>query len=113
MSRTVSLLEHTTFGAAPLRVDREKCVVHDCKVLGEDSANPPPRNNHYPRSTREAAIPLLEGARVYLGHPDPARGRQPRGYEESLGRIRNVRETGAGLHGDFHYNPKHPLAEQL
>ena len=38
----------------------------------------------------------------------------PRDYQERMGVIRNVsHREGEGLFGDFHFNPKHYLSEQL
>ena len=110
MSRNVRLLEYAAV-TSDAKVDGGAHVLENCKLLGESSLNPPPRNNLYPRATREAAAPRFEGARVYLDHPaDP---RRPRSYGDCLGRIRNVREGGDGLYGDFHLNPAHRLAEQV
>jgi hypothetical protein len=112
MLQVVELLEHAAAGR-PARIDREGGVIYGVRVLGEESANPPPKNNSYPRATREKAIGLLEGARVYLNHPPAGEEHKARRYEDGLGTIRGVRETGTGLAGDFHFNPKHPVAAQL
>ena len=43
------------------------------------------------------------------GNPDG-----PRDYQDRIGTIRGVAvRPGEGLFGDFHFNPKHALAEQL
>ena len=58
MSRGEQLLEYVQT-ARPSAVDRVKGLIKGVKLLGEKSANAPPRNNVYPRSTREAAAPLF------------------------------------------------------
>jgi hypothetical protein len=55
------LQEKVASGQAPLRVNRQRGIIYGVKVLGERSANPPPRNNVYPRKAREAAARLFEG----------------------------------------------------
>jgi hypothetical protein len=57
---------------------------------------------------------MYEGAKVNLNHPkaDP---RTPRDYQDRMGVLRNVRlaDDSAGVFADFHFNPKHPVSEQL
>ena len=88
-------------------------TIRNVKLLGETSRNPPPLNHIYPRSTREAAIPLFEGATVFVNHPDPDKATATRPYGDGMGVIRNVREKGDGLYGDWMFNPAHPLAAQV
>ncbi len=114
MSETSQILEYVQSGKITSdRIDREKGLIRDVKFLGEFSANKPPFNHRYPRSTREAAIPLLEGARIYLNHPPRDKATETRPYEESLGVARRVHEKGDGLYGDFHFNPRSAIAEQI
>ncbi len=112
MSRTVSILEFVT-NTAPLRVDREKGILYGVKLLGEASQNQAPRDNLYPKTTRAKAITLLEGRRVYVNHPRKSEAGETRRYEDGMGVARAVEERGDGLYGNYHFNPKHPLAEQL
>lgn len=109
--QVVQLLE-STFGERKLVVDREKCIVKGVKILGPKSRNQPPHNNEYPRTTRERAVQVLEGGRSFVNHDD-AKSRATRRYQDSFGTHTNVREEGDGLYSDFHYNPKHPIAEQF
>jgi hypothetical protein len=63
--------------------------------------------------TLAQAAPLYEGAKVNVNHPkgNPA---GPRDYQDRIGTIRQVTvRPGEGLFGDFCFNPKHALAEQL
>ncbi len=92
-----------------LRIDNAQGVLFGVKILGLKSKN----NREYPIETLKKAMPLYEHARVNLDHPegDP---RKPRSYQDRLGVIRRVRiEENDGLFADFHFNPKHPLADQL
>ena len=59
------------------------------------------------------AAPLYEDAKVNVNHPKGNPG-GPRDYQDRIGTIRDVaRAAGEGLFADFHFNPKHALAEQL
>lgn len=100
--------EFTTSRGASPTVDRDAGVIRGVKLLGVESAN----GRTYPVSVIERAAKLYEGSKVNVNH---ARTQgQPRGYEERIGVVRSVVAKGQdGLFGDFHFNPKHPLAEQL
>lgn len=108
----IDLVEYVA-GSTPLKVDREQGILYRCKILGEQSVNQPPHNNVYPKATRERAIPLLEGARAYENHAPAGQDGRTRPYSEGIGVHRNVREEGDGLYSDFHFPPKHRLAEQI
>jgi hypothetical protein len=112
MNVSHQLLEHT-FGPAALRVDPERCIVYGVKILGEKSRNAPPKNNVYPRSTREGAARLFEGAPVGINHPPLTQRNEVRPVQEFNGLLRNVRESGSGLYGDWHLNPEHPSTKQF
>lgn len=103
------LLEFVDSRGAQLRVNREKGIIEGVKVLGLTSKN----GRIYPKETAARAVGLYEGAKVNLDHPRTAS--DPRSYADRLGSLKNVRvEQGeGGLRGDFHFNPKHPIAEQL
>jgi hypothetical protein len=109
----VDLLEYASSPAGkPLRVDRERGVIFDVKVLGEASANPPPNDNVYPRRTRESAASVLEGARVFVNHA--SKPGTSRGYQEAFGVLRGLHEAGDGVYArEFHFNPGHERASQL
>jgi hypothetical protein len=113
MTETVQILEFVTSAGTKPRVDREKGILFDVKFLGEESANPFPKNNVYSRKTREAAIPILEGSRVNINHAKKGEEGQTRDYEAGFGVARNLTEKGDGLYGDCHFNPKHRIAEQV
>ena len=90
-------------------VDREAGVIKGVKLIGLESKN---GRGYTPKALREG-ISLYEGAKVNVNHPKDG-PRSPRDYRDRLGVIKGVsfREND-GLYGDFHYNPKHSLAEQL
>jgi hypothetical protein len=103
-----NLQEFVSAGAG-CRVDRQAAVLHNVKIIGVESKN---GRRYLPEGLRRA-IPLYENCKVFLDHP---RGGAPvRSYADRLGSLRNVRvEQGdGGLRGDFHFNPKHPVSEQL
>ena len=101
--------EYVDSRGVDLRVDREAGVVRGVKILGLESRN---RRSYSPQALSRA-IELYEGAKVNVNHPkgDPL---APRDYQDRIGVIRNVvLRDDQGLFGDFHFNPKHALAEQL
>ena len=92
-----------------MRVDRQAGVIRGVKVLGLESRN----GRCYLPETLAQAAPLYEDAKVNVNHPkgNPA---GPRDYQDRIGTIRYVSlHDGEGLFGDFYFNPKHALAEQL
>jgi hypothetical protein len=92
-----------------LRIDREQGVLRGVKLLGLDSRN----GRKYSPAALESARGLYEGARVNVNHPK-SHPLASRDYQDRLGLVRNIAlRPSAGLFGDFHFNPKHALAEQL
>ncbi|MCE5268833.1 MAG: hypothetical protein LLG00_13210 [Planctomycetaceae bacterium] len=92
-----------------MRVDREKGVIRGVKVLGLESRN---GRTYLPEALAEAAR-LYEDAKVNVNHPRQ-NPNSPRDYQDRIGTVRNVAlRPGQGLFADFHFNPKHALAEQL
>jgi len=105
------LTEFIDHRGVTLQVDRDKSVIEGVKLLGLRSAN----GREYPKETIVRATALYEGARVNVDHPEVTT--KPRNYRDRIGTIHNPhfdgqRNTG-GLFGDFHFNPKHPLADQM
>jgi len=106
---TETLREFAGWHGPTVRVDRAAGVIRGVKILGLRSRN---GRVYLPEALAQAA-PLYEDAKVNLNHPKghPAR---PRDYQDRIGAIRNVElREGEGLFADFHFNPKHALAEQL
>lgn len=92
-----------------VRVDRQQGVIRGVKILGLESRN---GRSYSPQALREA-VALYEGAKVNVNHPRGA-PQGPRDYQDRIGVVRQIElREGAGLFGDFFFNPKHPLAEQL
>ena len=92
-----------------IRVDRQAGVIRGVKVLGLESRN---GRTYLPEALTQAA-PLYEDAKVNVNHPKGNPG-GPRDYQDRIGTIRHVSlQGGEGLFGDFYFNPKHALAEQL
>ena len=92
-----------------MRVDRQAGVIRGVKVLGLESRN---GRAYLPEALAQAAR-LYEDAKVNVNHPkgNPA---GPRDYQDRIGTIRHATvHPGEGLFGDFYFNPKHALAEQL
>jgi hypothetical protein len=92
-----------------VRVDREAGIIQGVKILGLQSRN----GRSYLPEALSAAAQLYEEAKVNVNHPKGA-PTGPRDYQDRIGTIRNVAlRSGEGLFADFHFNPKHALAEQL
>jgi hypothetical protein len=95
-------------GTTPV-IDREAGLIRGVKILGLESRN----NRTYTAEALVDARALYEGVKVNVNHPrgNPA---GPREYQDRIGVIRNVTVVAeAGLFGDLHFNPCHPLAGQL
>ena len=95
--------------ATGTRVDRTAGVIRGVKLIGFESRN----NRIYPAKVLKEAVHLYEGAKVNIDHPDRGPS-QERKYSDRFGAIKNVRFVeGQGLYGDFHFNPHHPMTEQV
>ncbi len=102
-----NLLEYSAIGGG-VKVDRQAGIIRGCRIIGHESKN----GRSYPDGTLRGAIPLYENASVNVNHPKGS-ATGPRDYQDRIGRIRGVVADAGGLRGDFHFNPKHALAEQL
>jgi hypothetical protein len=106
---TETLQEFCDWHGAAVRVDRAAGVVRGVKILGLRSRN---GRSYLPEALAEAAA-LYEDAKVNVNHAKGQPG-TARDYQDRIGVIRNVAaRPGEGLFADFHFNPKHALAEQL
>lgn len=108
-----TLREFVDSRGVTIRVDRAEGVIRGVKILGLHSHN----GRTYLPETLARAVELYEGAKVNVNHAKTG-PLAPRDYQDRIGVIRNVavRDTegpAAGLFADFHFNPKHQLAEQL
>lgn len=98
------LQEYSSSAGATLGLDRDAGIIRGVKTLGLESKN----GRSYPRSTLEKAVQLYDGAKVNVNH---ASG--PRDYRDRMGSLHNPRIESDGIYTDFHFNPKHQLAEQI
>ncbi len=106
---TETLQEFFDSRGVNMRVDARTGVIHGVKILGLQSRN----GRTYLPEALGAAAKLYENAKVNVNHPK-GNPTGPRDYQDRIGVIRNVAvRTGDGLFADFHFNPKHVLAEQL
>ena len=103
-----NVLEFFDFSSPRRKIDKENGVVSGVKILGVKSRN----NRVYPLETLRDAVTLYENAKVNVNHPDGS-PTESRKYQDRVGSIKNVTLQENGLYGDFHFNPKHPLAEQM
>ena len=95
-------------GVGSANIDREAGIVRDVKVIGFRSKN----GREYTPESLKNGVPLYEGAKVNLDHPQKAT--QARSVRDRFGVLRNVRFVeGNGNRGDFHFNPKHAYADQF
>lgn len=108
MAKAISLTEFVDSRGVSLRVDREAGVIHGVKLLGPKSKN----GRTYSEAAIRQAASMYEGAKVNVNHPAGA-GDSPRSYQDRFGQIRKPQIQADGVYGDFHFNPKHPVAEQL
>jgi hypothetical protein len=106
---TDTLQEFCDSRGVSIRVDREAGVIRGVKVLGLESRN---GRTYLPEALAQAA-PLYEEAKVNVNHPK-GNPTGPRDYQDRMGTIRGVSmRPNEGLFADFHFNPRHALAEQL
>jgi len=107
MSET--LQEFVDSRGVAMRVDCRQGIIRGVKVLGLRSRN----GRTYLAEALAGAVALYEGAKVNVNHPK-TNPLGPRDYQDRIGNLRNVSVRAAeGLFADFHFNPKHALAEQL
>jgi hypothetical protein len=106
----VSFREECYGNPTPLRVCRETNTVFNVKILGPRSRNTGKRANDYPVSTQKAAVPVIEGSKVYFDHRRKDEdGARP--YGNRNGNLVNVRQEGDSLFADHRYKPSNPLTE--
>jgi hypothetical protein len=106
-SATVDLYEDVRLDHE-VKVDPEKGVLRNVKILGLESAN---GRSYAPKAIKEA-ITLYEGRKSYIDHSTGSKGRSAR---DTFGWFESVRQSPAGeLRGDFHLlNPKSEMAQNV
>lgn len=107
--RRHTLVESVQFDKT-IRVDKENGIVRDVKVVGLKSRH----GYEYTPQALQGAIPLYEGVRVNIDHPDRKTPDASRSYRDRFGMLTNVHFVeGDGLRADLAYNPDHALANQF
>lgn len=92
------------------KIDAARGVIEGVKLIGTVSKN----GRVYPPSVLRKAVSLYEGVKVNIDHPVSGNPASPRQYRDRIGVMKNARFVeGDGIYADFHYNPKHALADQL
>ena len=87
----------------------ESGVLRKVKLLGLKSKN---GRNYNTEGVRKTAKSALEGARVYVDHPDKPSA--VRSYREAFGFTEAVEYVeGKGWYGTLKFNPAHPSASQF
>lgn len=106
----MSISETVTSGEDDgISVERELGVIHNVKIIGFTSEN----DRQYTPEALEEAIPLYEGVRVNIDHPEKHPTQQRSSYDR-FGKLTNVRFVqGKGLYGDLVYLKSHPMAEMI
>ncbi len=90
------------------KVDSGAGVIRGVKLIGFESKN----GRSYPPDVLRAAVTHYEGVKVNVDHPRSPT--DPRSVSDRIGVIKSARFVeGKGVYGDFHFNPKHQLAEQI
>ncbi|HLN30490.1 MAG TPA: hypothetical protein VK395_22290 [Gemmataceae bacterium] len=107
LRQTHVVQEDFTRAPGPLEVDRATGIIFGVKVLGWESDN----GRRYLPEAGQLAVPLYEGCKVFLDHPD--KRALPRGDEDAFGRLLAVRWEPDGVYGDLHFFKSHPLAERV
>lgn len=103
---TERISEYSCGQASPFRVDRSHGIISGVKILGRHSKN---KREYLPNAV-EKSRGLYENAAVFVNHAEKGSSRR---YQDRIGSVQNVSVKEGELYGDLHYNPRHPLAEQL
>ena len=101
-----TIQEYASSAGLKLVVDRERNVIPGVKILGLESRN----TRTYSADCAAKATPLYENAAVYVDHQKKG---EARSYRDRIGHLLNPVAKPDGIYGDFQFNPKHALAEQL
>jgi len=92
-----------------LVVDRDKGIIKGVKIIGFNSQN---GRRYLPEALKEA-VPLYEGIKVNIDHPEKGPTQQ-RSSHDRFGKFINVRFVESeGIYGDLLYLKNHPLAESV
>lgn len=107
MTKQQEFREYTS--SSELRIDRDKCLLRNVKVLGYESKN----GRRYTESAARAAIDLYRGAPVNVNHTIAANDGRERPIEDRFGWLENVRHERDGIYADLRYLKTDPRAEKV
>lgn len=95
----------------PERVDREKGMIANVRLVGPESLN----GGTYPAAVLERDKGKYDNLPVYvdLGHHQTAGANNNIPVVAKFGRTINPRVVNGGLHADLEFNPKHSFAEEF
>ena len=97
-------------GPTSPRVDRDKGIIYDVKLVGLRSKN----GGTYPIPVLQRRRELYEGVRSYINHPPRDNPKQDRPFETFFGEIHNAHVVESeGLFGDLHFLKSHEEAERV
>jgi len=91
------------------QVDRERGIIRNVRVCDIGQSK---NGEIYSREILERALPMYQHRQICLEH-DFDYPRKSRSVRDVIGILKNVRLDGKGILGDFHFNPRHPIAGQL
>lgn len=95
--------------SAEMRIDRDKCLLRNVKVLGYDSKN----GRRYTEAAAKAAMAMYSGVPVNVNHTLPANDGRERPIEDRFGWLENIRQEKDGLYGDLRFLKSDPRAEKV
>jgi hypothetical protein len=114
------LVERLLRERAPMRgrVDRERGVIHDCKIVGTRSPNTHgvqgATGTDYTAEALAGELHLVEGINVNVDHPPRARPGQERSARDRFAWLEHCYVTADGIFGDLHFlDPTDPLAVKM
>lgn len=101
------------------KVDRQAGIIYDVLVVGRTSRNrrESKKGRRYTDDCLRDALRLYEGVKVRTHHKKAGKSSttdiEGRDVGDTLGQLRGVRLTDAGIRANLHYLKSHPLAERL
>lgn len=80
------------------KLSEDKLIIKNSVILSRTSVN----GRDYPDDVQEAAVPLFEGAKAFIDHPEPDKMHLPRNARDLLGEHRNVHFANGKTYSDIH-----------
>jgi len=103
----IAFREFVSTAGSGATIDREAGIVRNVKLLGRESKN---GRIYSDKAMREAAA-LYIGKPIFFDHN--VTSATNRKYGDRFGEVLTATVRPTGVFGDFRYNKKHPLAEQV